>query len=287
MIQETILNYIDHLEDPAYVASLLSESKEDGVIEALVELLNSDNHARVGSACLFIRDLVLIASKHPSTIPFRDAFFESPIISALERMLLTDNYFMRRHCIYTLGKVGSTESVPALHHAFHILQVRDPLILPKLVGEIWWLEERKSWSLVDAMMTSPHYPIRWATLETLRSWSDNGELQDIKWHCYTSLRGDDHHFIRAEAEYEYQQALFVQRLSALSKAERRKQRKALEQYRPLVSFADIDVWFSNYMHTNLLVDYSLNEIDRFISKGVVQIARDRETYQQRGLSHAD
>jgi hypothetical protein len=170
MIQEAILNYIDYLEDPAYFASLLGASETHDLIDALINLLRSGDHERVGSTCLFIRDLILIAPKHNLGIPFRDAYSASPLVPELERLVLADNHFIRRHAIYTLGKTGSTGSVPALHHAFHVLWESDPLLLPSLVTEIWGLEDRKSWSLIDTMITNRRYITRWAALGTVTTW---------------------------------------------------------------------------------------------------------------------
>lgn len=280
MIQEAVLNYIDHLEDPAYFASLLGASETRDLIDVLLDLLRSGDHKQVGSTCLFIRDLILIAPKHNLGIPFRDAFFRSPLVPALEHLVLADNHLIRRHAIYTLGKTGSTGSVGALHHAFDVLRENDPLILPCLIGEIWWLEERKSWSLIDTMMTSQRYTTRWAALGTLTSWSGDGELQDIKQRCYASLRVDEHPLIRAEAEYENQQLMFEQRLLELTRTEKKKQRREIERYKPVVSFADIEVWFGNYLHANHLNNYVIDDLDRFITIDTVQIIRNREEHQQ-------
>lgn len=271
MIQDAILNYIDHLEDEAYFTALLGANETHELIQILVDLLRSEDAERVSFTCLFIRDLLCIAPRYQLGLAFRAAFFISALVLELERLVLAKHYSIRHEAIYTLGKTGSTRSIPALHRAFKLFRASDPLLLPRLISEIWWLEsDQRSWELIDVMLASPLYLTRWAVLGILTTWSGEGAIRAIQQQCYAALRFDEYPLIRAEATYEYQQFLFEQRLPALTKTEKRKQRKEIDRYKPALSFADVEVKFGNYMFTNNLATYSLDELDQFITSDVPQ-----------------
>jgi hypothetical protein len=269
MIQNAILNYIDHLEDTTYLASVLARSDSQSLIDGIVGLLHDPDHDLVGRACLFIRDLILVAPQHGIGLAFRDSFDASPIVSALEQLVLAPNHFIRQHTIYTLGKIGSTTSLPKLYLAFQMLCERDPILLPRLVGEILWLEKPKNWRLIERMTASQQYTTRWAALSTLESFAhdiiEDTELVEVKRQCFAQLRGDSHQLVQNEAEYVYQHLVFEQRLSQLTKAERRQQRKELERHRAAVTFSDIEIRYNNQLYTHHIIDYSTADLEQFIT----------------------
>jgi hypothetical protein len=125
MIEVAIANYIGHLGNAAYMASVVAKTDDQGLVDVLVKLIGSDDHEQVGQACLFIQDLILVAPKHSVGLSFRDGFHTSALIAELERAVLVDNYFIRNQAIYTLAKTGSTRSIPAQYRAFDVLLERD------------------------------------------------------------------------------------------------------------------------------------------------------------------
>lgn len=84
---------------------------------ALSAILQAEDGDAIGDACLVIRDCALLASS-PGHDQFCAELLESGVIKHLEAHLFSDDHFTRARIVYTLGKIGSTESLPALHKAF-------------------------------------------------------------------------------------------------------------------------------------------------------------------------
>ena len=280
MIEAAIADYIDHLGDPGYFATVISSTGEQGLIDALARIIRSDDDERVNQACLFIRDLILIAPKHGVGLAFRDRYYASPIIDELERALIADNHFIRKHAIYTLGKTGSTRSITEMYRAFDLLSERDPVILPRLVGEIWWLEQdKKNWSMIDRMTGGTHYTTRWASLQAIAPYSRFEGLQEVMLRCIECLRADDEPLVRAEAEYRYREIALAGVSPELSKAEYKRRRRELDRSRPEVCFQDIELWFVHFLIAHHMVSYSLGDLEQFMATELSICVQNRRNYQ--------
>ncbi|KAB8141258.1 hypothetical protein F8S13_19370 [Chloroflexia bacterium SDU3-3] len=264
MTQAAILGYINHLEDPAYLARLLDMAPMPALVEQLGALLRSGDAEHVAAACLIIRDLTPVVPRHELGSAFRAAFASSPLVAALEELVLTGDRATRAEAIYTLGKTGCVASAAALRRAFDALYEADPLVLPRLVGEIWWLEGQHDWALIDTMVASRSYATRWAALAALSTWSGNTAFQAERQRRYAALRQDAHPLVRAEADFAYQELLLEQRLPSLPLRERRAQRAALERDRPRITFADMGHRFSAYLHARRQGSYTLEMLSQFL-----------------------
>ena len=263
MVQQVVLDYIDHIEDRVYLSTIMAAVGVERLTAAIVDLLLSSNRETVWFATIFIRDSVLYLPESPFSV----AFFASPIIPVLEGLVLAENWWIRCHAVYTLGKTGCTRSLPALHHAFAVVLDRDPLLLPRLVMEIFWLEDEKSLSLIEQMMTSREYTVRWGVIGSMwghKDASPDDAMYQAKLRYYAQLRRDPHPLIRAESDYHYRLLEAEPLGRTLPKPERRRQRKLIEQHRPSLNFDEVEQRFSNHLHQSAQSTYTIADLEYFI-----------------------
>jgi hypothetical protein len=282
MLQSAILHY-DF--GPEGLATILSATDTQGLIDVMLDLLRSSDHKHVERTCRVIRDLVVKDPNHDLGAAFREAFHASAIVPELERLVLEGGYFIRKSAINTLGKTVCTDSLPALGRAFHLLLERDPLVLPDLHFEMRWLEgtleylkrsasvdaetagescatqDHDDSPLIDAMAASTLYSTRWAAIHILEGLHKFASLRQIE-----RLRSDGHELVSKEAEYVYRRFLLLQRSSQLSKPERKKQYKEVKQYVPAASFFDMQLQFVRHLGTCHQADYSVEDLGRFIAE---------------------
>lgn len=269
MLETKIRKYINHLEDSEYIAEVVTLP---GAVDSLIKLLQSNKNEIIGDTCLFIRDFVLSCSRNDSCKQSWDEL-EPAIIPKLQHLVFADNHFIRKQVIYTLGKICSYDSVPVMLNAFHQLRDQDPILLPRLIGELFWLGVDNCWDIIGSMAASNQYTTRWAIMTALDQFicdwqnEEEDEIFLLKHKFCNQLRHDAHLLVQEEAEYNYQ-FLELQRRKYkenLSKSEYRKQRKALKKSEPFLSFSNITIEFSNYMYTQTLHTYTIEELEKYIN----------------------
>ncbi len=271
MIANSILHYIDYLQNVDYLAEILKSVSSVELDNIINELLQSENNETVSSTCLFIRDLVLFGSQNPDCEKFCKGHSESSIVKTLEQLLFSPNHFIRKEVVYTLGKTCSYRSLPMLNQAFSRLRDIDPILLPRLIGEMGWLGTENFWAFLESMTTSPVYMTRWAVIDVLSEFvGDDARVQDQlfqnKFRLTEQLRRDSNILIQSEAEHEYQFLKFRSETYNLPKTLRKKKWKDLERnYKPTLRFAHISSTFTNYLYTKGLTQYSVGEFEAFIS----------------------
>lgn len=271
MTTDSIFQYLGHLEDVDYLAAIVTSTPRLELCNKIETLLRSEDNETVGLTCLFITDLVLFGSRHSDCKEFIENYPQSSIVKTLEELVFSPNHFTCKQAIYTLGKTCRYNSLATLNIAFATLRDTAPLILPRLLGEMGWLGAENFWDLVELMMSSQIYITRWAVVDVLHEFNgDDARVQDElfqrKYRCFNRLRQDSNTYVRSEAEYEYQLLKFRSEGYELTRAERKKKRKALEsQYKPALWFDRISNAFTNYLHTKGLRQYSVNELEAFIA----------------------
>jgi hypothetical protein len=276
-LTQQILDYDKHLSEGAYLDELAGSVAVDDLFAATVELLQSSDNQALGTTLLFIQDLILW-SPGEERQAIQAAYPESIVVQALEALLNSECHGIRRQAAYVLGKTGSESSVHAMTAAFHQWRDRDPILLPRLMGELGWLGAENFYELLDAMITSQVFATRWASISLLEEFLDEPKtaLFDEKRKRWEILRHDAHPLIRQEAEYQYQLQLFRLESSQLSpteikqhKASRRKARKELErQYEPTITFSAITSHFTNYLYELGRTDYTIAQLEAFIENHV-------------------
>jgi hypothetical protein len=277
-LTQRILDYYDnYVSESAYLDDIAGSVAVNDLFAATVELLQSSDHKTLPATLLFVQDLI---SYYPSEArqAVSTAYPGSIVVQALEALLHSECHGTRKQAAYVLGKTGSESSVKAMTEAFHQWRDRDPIMLPRLMGELGWLGAENFDELLDAMVASQRFPTRWATVSLLQEFLDEPEtaLFDQKKQRWEILRHDPHPLIRQEAEYQYQLQLFRLEASRLSpaeikqhKADRRKARKALDrQYEPGITFSAITSHFMNYCYELGRKDYTIDQLEAFIEQYV-------------------
>jgi hypothetical protein len=269
LIKRQILNYGDYLGNSDYIAEVVSD---DGADEEIINLLTTDNVASINDTCLFIRDYFLSCATNQICEASWNHKFKSLIIPQLEKLVFADNHFIRKQVIYTLAKICSYESVPILLQAFEQFRDEDPILLPQLVGELFWLGVDNCGDLMATMITSNQYTTRWAVIATLPTFmyhhaDDTDENLVMRINFCEHLRHDANKFVQAEAEYEYQCLMLrrSQQQENLSKSEYKQRRQQIKTLKPALSFSQVEVEFSNYLYNHNLGKYTIPELEKFIN----------------------
>jgi hypothetical protein len=246
--------------------------------DVINELLQSTDDEIVSSTCGLIRDLVLFSNQHSDCETFSRNYETSSILQTIEQLLFSQNYFIRRAAVYTLGKTCSYSSVSILNQAFSTFRDSDPLLLPRLMGEMGWLGAENFWQLLDSMTESQYYMTRWAVVEILPEFLEEAEGQNElflgKIRCLEKLRKDSNRYVQANSEYQYQILKFRSEMHNLSKPDRKKMRKVLEQnYKQSLDFSYISNRFEYYLRSKNLTQYSMDDLEKFVE--IINIVIDR------------
>jgi hypothetical protein len=237
--------------------------------DVINELLNSTDTEIVSSTCLLIRDLVLYSNQYLKGETLSQKYEASSILKTIEQLLFSQNRWIRKAAVYTLGKTFSYSSIPALSKAFRTFRDSDPLLLPRLMGEMGWLRAENFWELLDAMMESSFFVTRWAVVELLPEFIEDADSQNElflgKLRCLEKLRQDLNPFVQAEAEHQYQLLKFRSEMHNFSKSDHKKIRKDLDRkYTPVLSFSYVSNRFEYYLNKKGLTQYSVDELEKFI-----------------------
>lgn len=270
-IQEKISNYLDHFEDAEYVDSILKSMELEAVFDAIVAMLRSGQGKHINDAHLFIRDVILLIHTKETEV-FKEEFYTSKIVEALNENVFANQHFVRSSAIYTIGKVWLKSSIDTLLRAFDHYLISDPVLLPELLFEIGWLGDRQNWDRIERMVRSDSYLTRWAALHDysglsgfIRLPQTQEEIQHSERQKYylEILKQDNHPLIRADAEYklrafDYHQMIFS------NKADQRKARKILDASAPVFDFDDISRDFFRLRFPNDQ-EYTVSELEDFVA----------------------
>lgn len=280
MKHEYILNYLDHLQPPDYFDRIFYEMTVDELIQSITELLQFDTREVVSDTCVFIRDAILLAPHSPHVQAFRNQVYESDVISHLERLVLSTHYLHRRNAAFTLGKINSVKSIPILHQAVYQLHDRDPIILPRLILEINWLERNDSFDLLTFISKSTNYIARWSLLDILSTFTSMESWKTIKQPILAALQQEAHPFLQQEALYRYNQSFFNIHHASLSRTKKQQLQKYIRTLEPEMKFEDIDLWFHNHLYEQNKRDYSIEELEQFIEVQTPKLIEQRKRYDK-------
>jgi hypothetical protein len=268
-LQDQITQYLDHIEDFAYVDAILKSAPLENIYETIAELLRSGQLEPVWTTSVFLRDVVLSAPPEIAE-PFREKLHTSQIREALHDNLFAPNHFIRRNAFYNCGKLGFKESIGVLSKTFEYYLESDPLLLPDLLFELHWLGDTQEWIYFKQMAECPSYLTRWAALATrpvahvnIPQNAEDLRHTELQKKYLEQLVQDTHPRVRAEADYKLREFHFYQTRFP-SKADQKKARKELEKHLPNLAFFTLEVQFHNTMARNQKTDYALSELEMFV-----------------------
>lgn len=199
-LRDQILTHYRYGGQPQYTERLLTSVPLDVLYQAITDLLRSNIPSEFAETCFFIQDVV-ISTHTESAEKFSEGVYTSPVVSALESLVkYAPQYHARNLATYTLGKIWSINSVEVMIEAFYRHFETDPLLVPRLLDEIDWL---------NAVRKAPEFTA--CTKEAVLNWNYLTRWAVVD-HCYRAphslnipcleiLAQDENPAIRAEAEF--------------------------------------------------------------------------------------
>ncbi len=262
---EEIRGYIDSTLDGPAADALLERVPAPALCAALTIALQATDDAAISDTCLVIRHCALLASQ-PQCDDFSTHLLKSGVIAQLEGLVFADDCFIRAVVVYTLGKIGSTGSLPILQKAFAAYRDTDPLLVPHLIFESVCLGADE-WDLIDQALASPVYPTRWSIIDRLGGLDGDALDEDAydrrRLRYLEALRRDENRLVRDEAAYRVQ-VLTTSIPRDLPRGERRRRRKALYALEPTLTFLTCSQRFNNLLHQLGRQSYTVKEFEGFI-----------------------
>ncbi|QTD43884.1 hypothetical protein [Ottowia testudinis] len=248
-LSEQVLDYISHIESAEYWKSILKNYSTDDILSAVLFQLRTGSAEDVSMAAGFIRDLILVAPRlcgGISTLHFRTP----TLVAELERLVTSSSWSKRGSAIYTLGKIGASESAAHLRRVRAETQHTDPLMLTRLASEIRWLtcEDEIEWYIANTL-TSTCFLTRLAGLEVLNGirLDPDHERWPLKRDGYAMLLSDPDARVRLNSAFLHEEMQFEATLPWMAtRADKRHQRKQLELRRPL-SLHDMEIRFNHHL----------------------------------------
>lgn len=261
-----VRDYIDHLEDAAYVRELFAAEGVAGVSRGLVALLRSGDAHETQAALLFVRDVV----NYGMVLHFTERLPQSGIFDALRANLSAPDYAIRRGSIYTIGKIGPRANARLLAEAFPSYLQRDPLLLPGFLFELFWLTRHaRQWTYLHAVAASPHYCVRWSLLDESASplpslgGHDKYERRRLE-RLLSRLASDPHPLVRADARYRRHLLPGRREERQWRLGDRRALWRRVGQGAPDLTFTTLHTLFSNYLSVVGRRDYDIETLNAFV-----------------------
>jgi hypothetical protein len=185
---------------------------------------------------------------------------------ALIDALIAPVYMVRHQAIYTLGKMAFREDLPLLLNVFERYLDHDPLLVPKLIGEISWLGGEGA-PLLARVLTHPHYLTRWSFFGTDAARPSRAqEMEALKATC-AELGADQAGVVRAEARHVLAEIEMVEEFAKnglqhdrASRRERKRRRAEHEATAPL----RFDVMGLRFLNAHDGADYDVDALDAFV-----------------------
>lgn len=250
-------------------AILAQASSTEFALKTVTDILISSDYNAISEALIFIRDVVL-GTRLPLAEAFAAKLYTSSVLSAIEHLVFCNNHFTRGLAVYTLGKIYSYNSLEILWQAFQRFKESDPLLIPKIAFEIAWLEknnDRYWWNLINEAYQNQSYLTRWSVVDIFyhNGMGDAGYLQKIAPY-FDALRHDENQFVRAEAEFVYQDLVFFLKSKRWSKSRKQVRSQEIDQLEPKLTFTTLETRFHNHLCSSEHRDYRLEQLEQFVEQ---------------------
>lgn len=272
-IETVIAEYVHNIESEEYIDRAMTQHGVQGLVQQAVRWVNSPEPDRVGDALLFIRDLGIGVFRAETTEAFRNELPNSGLFEALERCLHVPYVVTRLRAIYTFGKLCFAENAPVLIRAFNLRRELDPLIVPRLLQEVLWLDGDVDahWHRLHRLLASSHELTRWAALSSALETRDEDRSLSRSLRLLDQCIRDASPLIRAEARHAHAVLDRMIRLGAMNKQQRqtareldKSERRNIESLRPKIIFGDLEIRFTK-MH-GMKPDYRVEDVLMFVEQ---------------------
>ena len=255
-----IAQYIHHLEDREWITRLVSEYGVSQMLECISALVLSGGQDSAHNALTLARDVGIfgfgIVSKE-LTSSIRNEM-PTALFPALRAGLYAKSHAVRSYVVYTIGKLSFDEQAPALREAFEHHKNRDPLLLPRIVNELFWLLPEPEWSYVKRLTSAAHHLIRWSAIGAFAPYSgkpgDDAFVHERQ--TYARLANDSFDLLREESRYGL---AMLARGEVPSSSGYKRRILAV----PKLTFETIALRFTNQLKDG--ADYTIEDLDAFVT----------------------
>lgn len=250
---EVVLSYIDHLEEESYVREAVADHGVPDLIAAVVQAVDTLQCEDVTKAGLFVIDLCIGVLGTELAAEARSLLPSSGLFDGLARCLHAPTFSVRSHAVYTLGKLTFRENLALLERTFRERRDSDPLLMPDLLFEAFWLEphDDSHWARTRNLAESPNCLSRWAALAVIEKHFKSEPVATVDDILARSTRDS---FLPIRAEAAYRQAECNRQIAnrSLTKEQFRAERSRLkvershvEGLRPKLTFDHLGATFLN------------------------------------------
>ena len=249
---------------------LLTEYSPQAIEHAVLNALSQTAVQPLSEILGFVRYLVTLAPAAGCHDAARRRMCEEPVLTRLCELIDDSAFYNRYNAINTLGKIGAQTRLPELRQLFEQSVDSDPLLLGGLVFEIRWLESTTPPTdrYARRCLASPSPLTRWAGLDVLDRLAHYPE--DSLWLAKQALaqtvQNDPDRRVAQGAQFMLAEMEHVESLeSTASRAEKRRQRKALEKTRP-PAFRTATHRFTQMLWTSEFPDYTVAQLEAALAK---------------------
>ncbi|WP_434425026.1 hypothetical protein [Nannocystis pusilla] len=262
-----IARYFDHLGERAWIEQLVHTWGVPGVLRGISDLVMSGAPEPAHNALTLARDLGIRGTVDADMTSRVRAEMPALLFPALRQGLHASAYSVRAGVVYTIGKLSFDDQAQLLRDAFEYFLERDPLLLPRIVHELFWLLPAPEWSYVERLASAAHRLIRWSTLAAVEpfSFGPGTDAFGQQRRTYERLSTDACEPLAAESRH---------RLAALLRGSEADADAAGSPplVEPRLTFAGIEIGFTNQRPA--AADYTIEELDAFV-EARIQRPRDR------------
>jgi hypothetical protein len=258
-LRDQLCQYIDHVGDRRWIATILETAGPEAALETIADVVRHGHPREVQDALTFARDVGVYGLVPREVTDAIRAHAPTLLYPALAEGLHAERYLVRSNVVHTIGMLFFEEQASLLLDAFERSVARDPLLLPSLLFELFWLLGAPYWTLVERVLASPCYLSRWAMVEVLRQYErpEGGEFEPAWYYCQ-ALVTDPHPLVRAEGEHR---RAAMERARVLTERPNTRRRRAV--LAPLHTFTGLtrafrEGWSDPYG------DYAVEQFDAFV-----------------------
>jgi hypothetical protein len=296
-IRSAVRDYINHINEEAFVASLISANGNRPVLGALDEMLRSRNwephdYPDQEAAGLFISDA---CSFGQGRFQRRRLILRSRLMRTLREQALSGGWRARHNSVRTLEKIGGAPAAVILRAVLNRWIDADPLLVPQIITSVpfQWFKPNVRWRFVEQVARSREALVRWSVLATrtggMLGYPSNAADSARALPLLQRLSRDKSHWVASEARHRRKiwqlerkgsgvsailatpplaTAPLVQSLGMGGTGEwvtlgRSNRWGTAQREEPKLTFGLLEMRFHNRMAQQGLLDYSINDLGQF------------------------
>lgn len=269
-LKDLLVTYIERIGEDDAVDAIAEVEGVEAAVRATATVVRSAAEGAgapndLSAALTWVRDGSIGVGSEAVTTAVR-ACVPTELTPALVDALIAPVYIVRHQAIYTLGKMTFREDLPSLLNVFERYMDQDPLLVPKLIGEISWLGGEGA-PLLARVRTHPLYLTRWSFFGADAARPSRAhEMEALRAAC-AELGGDQVGVVRAEARHVLAEIGMVEESSQnglqhdrASRRERKRRRAEHEATAPL----RFDVMALRFLDAHDGADYDVDALDAFV-----------------------